>query len=50
MYDCEDGGCELIGDFNNFIRLDEDNVMSSLKNNYKSVKRIIFLKIVPNNN
>lgn len=48
VHDCKDEGCELSGDFNGFIRLNGDNIMSCLKNDYKSVDRIIFLKNVPN--
>ena len=45
---CEDEGCELKGDFKDYIILNGDNIMTLLKKDEKSVDRILFLKKAPN--
>lgn len=46
---CEDEGCKLKGDFNDYIILNGDNIIKCLKTNEKSVDRILIMKTLPNN-
>ena len=46
-FNCEDEGCRLNGDFEDYIILNGDNIKRSLKRDEKSVDKIIFLKKVP---
>jgi len=49
MVDCEDEGCELTGDFEDYIILNGDNIKQCLQVDEKSVDRIVFLKRATNN-
>lgn len=44
MQKCEDEGCQLNGDFRDYIILNYDNIVKILKKHEKSVDRIIFCK------
>ena len=46
MQKCEDEGCQLNGDFRDYIILNYDNIVKILKKHEKSVDRIIFAKKV----
>jgi len=48
-HDCKDKGCELKGNFEDYIILNGDNIKRCLKINQKSVDRIIFTKKASNN-
>ncbi len=45
--DCEDEGCKLNGNFNDYIILNGDTIKKLLNKHEKSVDRIIFLKEAP---
>ena len=47
--ECEDEGCKLNGDFEDYIILNGDNIKILSGRDEKSVDRILFLKKVPNN-
>jgi len=49
MDDCEDEGCELTGDFKDYVILNGDNIKQCLQLQEKSADRIVFLKRAPNN-
>lgn len=48
-HDCKNKGCELKGNFEDYIILNGDNIKRCLKINQKSVDRIIFTKKASNN-
>ena len=46
---CEDEGCQLYGDFKDYIVLNYDNIVKILKKHEKSVDRIVFAKKIKGN-
>lgn len=44
MTTCEDEGCQLKGDFKDYIILNYGNIVKILKRHEKSVDRIVFAK------
>ena len=44
MQKCEDEGCQLNGDFKDYIILNYDNIVKICKKHEKSVDRIILAK------
>lgn len=48
MSNCYDNGCELKGNFNDYIILNGDNIVICLKRHEKSVDRIVFARKIEN--